>query len=406
MHINNWCDFNSSSPLTETEFRSRVAADAGTTVETLNSNSAFASKLVKLTLDEWKTFWSKHTEQYDSDAEVMTGLTAEYLPETKSVRLTLPTAVAKRLNTRWDAPYRSIFGLTEDSSYPGPFDDLQAGTKIYPFYFGTLPILERGKLPGPDEPEEPDAPYRDLFEVWINDTPKVIGDTIRHLASCDEESVLFDLVTAQYCTALILVDGKSIDVGTPFDLKPGMNRFTIRVLSTAADKPSTDYPVEIVKPLDVIRPYYDRILAVNLNPATNGGFTFSAFQWQKNGANIDGETGAYLYLSDAFFATDECTVTLTTDDGQILPACSKPGQLPAPGSESALKAYPNPAQSSLTIENTEWKSASVITLYNKTGAKVRIYPVTGFQTEINVSGYPSGTYILQSGNKSTTIILK
>jgi hypothetical protein len=406
MHINNWCDFNSSSPLTETEFRSRVAADAGTTVEALTSSSAFASKLVKLTLDEWKTFWAKHTGQNDNDAQVMAGLTAEYLPATQSVRLTLPAAVAKRLNTRWDAPYRSIYGLTEDESYPGPFDNLQAGTKVYPFYFGTLPILERGKLPGPDEPEEPDVPYRDLFEVLINNTSIVISDTIRYTASCNEDSVMFDLVTSQYCTSLILVDGKSMDVATPFNLKPGMNLLTIRVVPIAGNKPIIDYRVEINKPTDIIRPYYDGILAVNLNPATNGGFTFSGFQWTKNKTDIAGETGAYLYLPQTPLATDEYTVTLTTDDGQTIVACPKLGQILTQNSESILRAYPNPAQSSITVENTDWENASDITLYNKTGVKLQMYPVSGFQTEINVSAYPSGTYILQSGNKSTIIIIK
>jgi hypothetical protein len=170
--------------------------------------------------------------------------------------------------------------------------------------------------------------------------------------------------------------------------------------------PTKDYFVEIIKPLDIIRPYYDRILAVNQNPATNGGFTFSGFQWKKDGINIDGATGAYLYFFNRPIDTDEYTVTLTTNDGLILPTCGKVGQILKQSAESTLKAYPNPAQSSLTVENTEWKNASVISLYDRNGAKVRVYPVTGFQTEINVSSYPSGIYILQSGSKSTTIIIK
>jgi hypothetical protein len=214
--------------------------------------------------------------------------------------------------------------------------------------------------------------------------------------------VAFDLVTSQYSTSLILVNDQPVTM--PFALKPGLNRLTIRVVPKERD--GKDYQVEIIKPLDVIRPYYDKVLAVNLNPTTNGGFTFSAFQWQKNGVNISGETGAYLHLPNTPIAVDEYTVTLTTSDGQILPTCAKPVQLPVQGLESTLKAYPNPARSSVTVENTNWKDASNITLYDKNGAKVRIYPVTGFQTEINVSAYLTGTYILQSGNKSTIIIIK
>ncbi|GHT38129.1 hypothetical protein AGMMS49965_00550 [Bacteroidia bacterium] len=163
MYINNHTDQWQTSPLTDSQFFSSVAEDAGTSVAALQAANALdyaKSQSVKLNLTEWQHFWAAHTstEHYDSDAQVMPGITAEYLPETQSVKLHLPQAVNKRLNNRWDTPYKTIYGLTEDSSYPGPFDNLQAGDNVVKFYTGSLPILERGKLPGPDD-EEPDMPY-------------------------------------------------------------------------------------------------------------------------------------------------------------------------------------------------------------------------------------------------------
>jgi hypothetical protein len=151
MYINNFCDVNFTSPLSETTFQSQTAMDAGTNIETLNTAGALSTQWVKLNLDTWKTFWSKHTQHNDYDAEVMDGITAEFIPATQSIKLYLPAAVKKRLNSRWDTPYKSIYGLTEESSYPGPFDNLHVGVNEFKVYQGTLPILERGKLPSPKE---------------------------------------------------------------------------------------------------------------------------------------------------------------------------------------------------------------------------------------------------------------
>jgi hypothetical protein len=244
-----------------------------------------------------------------------------------------------------------------------------------------------------------------LLLAWINDKAINVHDTIKYIAICGEDSAKIALRTSQYCTSQLLFGDKPVET-MPVALKPGLNRFTVHVAPIEDYMPTKDYFIEITKPLDIIRPYYDRIMALNLNPATNGGFTFSAFQWKKNGINIDGETGAYLYFFSRPIDTDEYTVTLTTNDGQILPVCSKSGQILRQVPENTLRAFPNPAQSSITVENTDWENASDITLYNKTGIKLQMYPVSGFQTEINVSAYPSGTYIMQSGNKSTIIIIK
>jgi hypothetical protein len=189
MLINNHTDQWQTSPFNESQFNSRVAGDAGTSVSALQAANALDyanSQSVKLNLDEWQLFWATHTqtEHYDSDAQVMTGITAEYLPETQTVKLYLPATVTKRLNNRWNTPYKNIFGLTEESSYPGPFDNLQAGENVFPFYTGSLPILERGQLPDTDDVEPPTKVVANEIAP-IRIYPNPVGDilTVEHAAN-------------------------------------------------------------------------------------------------------------------------------------------------------------------------------------------------------------------------------
>ncbi|GHU61161.1 hypothetical protein FACS1894160_4110 [Bacteroidia bacterium] len=140
MRINNWSD--TPSPFDEATFKERVAADLGTDINGI----VYEAGVVRMKLSEWQTFWSKHSKHYDKDAAMMPGLSAEYLPATQSVRLTVPEAVAKRANAQWNKDYKAIYGLTEKQSYPGPFDNLRTGTYDYKLFQG-LPVLESGQLP-------------------------------------------------------------------------------------------------------------------------------------------------------------------------------------------------------------------------------------------------------------------
>jgi hypothetical protein len=116
-----------------------------------NSNN---TNLIRATLNrsEWLRFWSNFTDSHnDNDAEMMTGLSASYNAQTLTVSLNLPAATGKRLNSRWDGDYKDIYNLTEESSCPGPFDNIQAGLNEY-VYRG-LPPVEPDELPSfPTDP--------------------------------------------------------------------------------------------------------------------------------------------------------------------------------------------------------------------------------------------------------------
>ena len=70
---------------------------------------------------------------------------------------------------------------------------------------------------------------------------------------------------------------------------------------------------------------------------------------------------------------------------------------------SGLKYYPNPVKQVLTISNTE--SIATIVVYDLTGRKVMALQPNAIQTQISLSGLPSGTYLLEvtSGNVSKRV---
>jgi hypothetical protein len=290
--------------------------------------------------------------------------------------------------------YCTLDILVDGNSVTMPFE-LKPGKNRF-----TFRVIPSDNQPVKDYVLEIFQPF--LYDIQINNQSVPIEDIMSYSVLCGENEVNITPIIPQYCTSVVLVDGKP--VAMPYKLKPGMNRFTLRVIASD-NQPVKDYMIEIIQSLDIILPYYDKVLAVNLNTETNGGYTFSGIQWQKNGQNIPGKTDAYLYVSSPHLA-DEYGAVLTTNTGQVLLSCIKQYQPQSRSADPVLMVYPNPVQDHITVENEEWEKTTDIVLYDKNGIKLQTYPVSGFQTSININGYPEGTYILQSGKLSTKIIIK
>ncbi|MDR0692741.1 MAG: cadherin-like beta sandwich domain-containing protein, partial [Prevotellaceae bacterium] len=221
---------------------------------------------------------------------------------------------------------------------------------------------------------------------------------------CDVNSFTVGATPNAGSTVDYLVD----DVPATFPLSlntPHITTLVIRV--TAGDGVTTqDYTVAVTRPFDVsiIRTYWNDVLAVNLNTATNGGYTFSDFQWTRNGQPVANETGPYLYLPASSSDFDSYSVRLTTD-GQTLPVCGSVQIKSAAVQPDGLLAYPNPARYTITVENPQWETAKQTDLINLSGNIVRTYPSARIQT-LNVSGLPVGLYILRAGAHTVKIVVE
>jgi hypothetical protein len=145
MCINNMT--NRPPDFSAARFMLQVAVDVGSVLPSGAFKNGSNASLVRATLNpgEWKSFWSKHTSHNDDDAEIMTGISAVYDSVSRTVRLNVPSATFKRLNSRWDDNYKTIYKLTEETSYPGPFGDIHAGLNEYAYQ--GLPAVETDRLP-------------------------------------------------------------------------------------------------------------------------------------------------------------------------------------------------------------------------------------------------------------------
>ncbi|GHT73869.1 hypothetical protein FACS189456_4770 [Bacteroidia bacterium] len=183
---------------------------------------------------------------------------------------------------------------------------------------------------------------------------------------------------------------------------------TVIVHSTAGSN-TKSYTVDVVRPLpsSLIWQYWTNILAVNLNEKENGGYSFTDFQWQKNGTDIDGATGAYLHLTTPPLATDSFGVVLTLN-GKAVTAC--PQQfVPIKKINSSLRAYPNPVvNGQLTIDNVQWNAGDKVDIYNVNGTKVfeTSLSIVHYPLSINIGHLPAGVYVVRVSEASTVIVIK
>lgn len=174
----------------------------------------------------------------------------------------------------------------------------------------------------------------------------------------------------------------------------------------------------------VIEPKLSPTLNVTVNPGTKVGpyapvmFTANAantgsaatYQWVKNGANIQGETGMTLSMiaGQDFVSGDKISVSVNTNN-----TCATPTSLNSNvstmqidlsvgdmDSKDGIRFYPNPVQDKLIVEGA---ADEQLTLTGINGMQVAIgnrLSKDGDKVIINTVGLPAGVYLLRAGNKA------
>ncbi|MDR0833046.1 MAG: T9SS type A sorting domain-containing protein [Candidatus Symbiothrix sp.] len=162
-------------------------------------------------------------------------------------------------------------------------------------------------------------------------------------------------------------------------------------------------PIDPIDPCvpNLIVQVWDDVLSVINNPAKNGGYTFTSYQWQKNGEDMQGETAGNLYITDAIKDyTTEYSVVVTTSTGELLQSC--PVKLKEV--TATLKSYPNPTSGLITIEGTAIQAGDKIEVYDAIGRLVHRSVAENMQTTIDLSSLIKGTYILKVNEEQVKVI--
>ncbi|MGG5578745.1 MBG domain-containing protein, partial [Myroides sp. C15-4] len=156
----------------------------------------------------------------------------------------------------------------------------------------------------------------------------------------------------------------------------GIHEQVIEVES-ANGQVTTTYIIRIDKRMPtehIVFQKYDKVLLVNNNKQTNGGYAFSGYEWFKNGLSL-GKKQFYAEQGDAGTTLDvdaEYLVELTLHNGQKIRSCP----IFIQGKTTAgWTVYPNPVQKSawlyVRLEEEARQEATTYKIYNITGQLIK-----------------------------------
>ncbi|MDR1336894.1 MAG: T9SS type A sorting domain-containing protein, partial [Tannerella sp.] len=151
-----------------------------------------------------------------------------------------------------------------------------------------------------------------------------------------------------------------------------------------------------VKP-NVVSQRWDDVLVLNTNPADNGGYGFSGYQWYEitpeGTVKLPGETLSYLYVAGGPVSSRQYYVEAITGNGQNFQSC--PVSLQPLQPQAEIRVYPNPVRAGgyVTVEIHAAGNDATIMLLDITSKIVSQTKAAGDITHIKIPG--SGIYILE-----------
>jgi hypothetical protein len=166
--------------------------------------------------------------------------------------------------------------------------------------------------------------------------------------------------------------------------------------------------IRIEKPFgaDFIEKKYDNILFVTNNPQKNGGYTFTHYEWRRDGEVISNSQYYSAESSEALIGTYQLKVT--TDKGETINVCEHIERDNSISQSSILiKAYPNPVPKggTITLQTDKMKAGADINIYDVQGNLVAVKVVTGTKTTIAM---PSviGNYLISVGGETLKVVVQ
>jgi hypothetical protein len=126
-----------------------------------------------------------------------------------------------------------------------------------------------------------------------------------------------------------------------------------------------------------------------LNDRYNGGYTFSKYEWYKNGKKLEGENKSYIYILPTLdFGAEYRALVTRTLDGEAVFTCPL-----IPQYRANVKVYPQLVSQNEPIYIETQENGHVV-VWNTLGQKIAAYPV--FEQQINkVSMDKTGLFLLE-----------
>ena len=222
---------------------------------------------------------------------------------------------------------------------------------------------------------------------------------IYYLIDCEDESnqVAVTFTPDAYATSPHV---REFNIEIP---GPGLYNEEINVVSEDGINTRT-YRIVVEKRFnynDIVIQKYNNVLLINNNPATNGGYRFTAFNWYKDGGLIG--TGQYYSVgdnvSDQLDLNAKYSVEIETEDGDVLRTCDFTVSY---SNIFSLKVAPNPVRSGSTIDvtttyTTDMLSDLTISVRNLYGVEVMQEMSGSNNSRITLpSSLTPGTYVVST----------
>lgn len=164
-----------------------------------------------------------------------------------------------------------------------------------------------------------------------------------------------------------LVQPISIDI--PQGVRPGQYAALVIFGDPKCGNDTIPLEISVLYPDSIIVQRWDDMLSVT-NDRWNGGYTFSSYQWYKNGQPMSGQTGSYLYVPEEKLDTEsEYSVLLTrADDNVAVMTCPFVPQTISEDERTKLViSIDNLSYNSLEVEVAQ---PAQIKVYNTLGLKI------------------------------------
>jgi hypothetical protein len=165
--------------------------------------------------------------------------------------------------------------------------------------------------------------------IEVQPAPEICGDaadfTVQYSAF-DIRSVAVSFDDKMQAAGFVDINkqytnNQSITIPLPQNIRP--DNYSCKIIFESNNGLIKTVPVyfTVLYPSSVIAQKWNDVLVI-YNEKYNGGYIFSAFEWWKNGVQISGESGSYIYVQPTLDFAAEYRARLTrADDGVTLFTC-------------------------------------------------------------------------------------